>query len=181
MFRDRFDSLDADRMTMIEAGSGPRRQTDADRHRRPRGAAAALSPAAPAIRESFGRRSTGGGRQMTIDSTTFGSITVDGETYEYDVIIRLSGKVERRKKKLSKEQYGTSHIVSKDEAKFIFEDGCETLIIGAGQGGNVRLSPEASDYFDKKGCKVIVEPTPEAIQSFNRSRAKKVGLMHVTC
>ncbi len=108
-------------------------------------------------------------------------ITIDAKTYEHDVIIRLSGKVEKRRKRLSKEKYGTSHIVSKEEAKFVFEDGCELLIVGAGQDGNVRLSPEASAYFDKKHCRVIVQPTPEAIVSFNRSRDKKIALMHVTC
>ena len=118
---------------------------------------------------------------MTIEDTKFGSITIDGKTYEHDVIVRLSGKVEKRKKKLSKEQYGTSHIISKDEAKFIFEDGCDVLIVGAGQEGNVRLSPEASDYFNKKRCKVLLQPTPEAIRSFNQSHDKKIGLMHVTC
>ena len=118
---------------------------------------------------------------MAIEDTKFGSITIDGKTYEYDVIVRLSGKVEKRKKKLSKEKYGTSHIISKDEAKFIFEDGCDMLIVGAGQEGNVRLSPEASDYFNNKGCKVLVQPTPEAIRSFNQSHEKKIGLMHVTC
>ncbi len=118
---------------------------------------------------------------MAIDATQFGNITIDGETYEYDVIIRLSGKVEKRKKKLSKEQYGTSHMISKDEAKFIYEDGCETLVVGAGQEGNVRLSPEASDYFKKKGCKVLLQRTPEAIRSFNQSRGRVIGLMHVTC
>jgi hypothetical protein len=55
------------------------------------------------------------------------------------------------------------------------------LIVGAGQEGNVRLSPEASDYFNNKGCKVLVQPTPEAIRSFNQSQEKKIGLMHVTC
>jgi hypothetical protein len=120
-------------------------------------------------------------KKMAIEDTKFGSITIDGKTYEYDVIVRLSGKVEKRKKKLSKEQYGTSHIISKDEAKFIFEDGCNLLIVGAGQEGNVHLSPEASDYFNNKRCKVLVQPTPEAIQSFNHSQEKKIGLMHVTC
>ena len=89
--------------------------------------------------------------------------------------------VEKRRKRLSKEKYGTSHIVSKEEAKFVFEDGCEVLIVGAGQDGNVRLSPEASTYFDKKRCRVILQPTPEAIVSFNRSRDKKIALIHVTC
>ena len=118
---------------------------------------------------------------MLIEDTKFGNITIDGKIHEHDVIIRLCGKVEKRKKKLSKERYGTSHIISKDEAKFIYEDGCETLIVGTGQEGNVRLSPEASDYFNKKQCKVLLQPTPEAILSFNQSRERKIGLMHVTC
>jgi len=38
---------------------------------------------------------------MEIEGTTFGTITIDGRTYEHDVIIRLSGDVVKRKKKLS--------------------------------------------------------------------------------
>jgi hypothetical protein len=118
---------------------------------------------------------------MEIERTTFGTITIDGKTYEHDVIIRLSGEVARRKKKLSKKYYGTSHVLSKDEAKFVFEDGCEQLILGSGQMGNVHLSPEAEAYFAKKGCAVLLQPTPKAIHTFNRSHAKKIGLFHVTC
>ena len=33
-------------------------------------------------------------------------------------------------------------MLSKDEAKFVFEKGCEQLILGSGQMGNVHLSPE---------------------------------------
>jgi hypothetical protein len=36
---------------------------------------------------------------MEIEGTTFGTITIDGKTYEHDVIIRLSGEVVKRKKK----------------------------------------------------------------------------------
>jgi hypothetical protein len=97
------------------------------------------------------------------------------------VIIRLSGEVVKRKKKLSKMHYGTSHVLSKDEAKFVFERGCEQLILGSGQMGNVHLSSEAEAYFAKKGCEVLLQPTPEAIGVFNRSQAKKIGLFHVTC
>jgi hypothetical protein len=95
-------------------------------------------------------------------------------------IIQLSGKIEKRRK-LSKEKYGTSHIISQAEAKYVFEDGCDVLIVGAGHNGNVSLSQEASDYFDKKACRVILQPTPEAIRFFNQSHEKKIGLMHVTC
>jgi hypothetical protein len=54
---------------------------------------------------------------MEIESTTFGTITIDGKTYEHDVVIRLSGDVVKRKKKLSKKYYGTSHMLSKDERR----------------------------------------------------------------
>jgi hypothetical protein len=118
---------------------------------------------------------------MRIESSEFGNVTIDGQTYPHDVVISISGKVRKRKKKLSKKQYGTSHIISKEEAKSIFEKGCELLIVGAGQEGQVRLSPEARDYLAKKGCAVVVQPTQEAIERFNQSAAKKIGLIHVTC
>src|SRR5256885_14878659 len=70
---------------------------------------------------------------MKIENTTFGAITIDGTTYQHDVVVRLSGEVVKRKKKLSKKHYGTSHVLSKDEAKFVFERGCEQLILGSGQ------------------------------------------------
>jgi hypothetical protein len=118
---------------------------------------------------------------MKIDSTIFGAITIDGRTYQHDVVVRLSGEVVKRKKKLSKKLYGTSHVLSKDEAKFLFEKGCDQVVIGSGQMGNVHLSPEAEAYFKGKGCEVVLKPTPEAIRMFNRSRAKRIGLFHVTC
>ncbi len=118
---------------------------------------------------------------MEIEGTTFGTITFDGKTYEHNVIIRLSGEEVKRKKKLSKKYYGTSHVLSKDEAKFVFEKGGKQLILGSGQMGNVRLSPEADVYLAKQGCKVPLQPTPEAIRAFNRSHGKTIGLFHVTC
>ena len=118
---------------------------------------------------------------MQIDNTAFGEITIDGKTYEHDVIVRLSGEVLKRKKKLSKKLYGTSHVVSKDEAKFVFEKGCRRLILGSGQQGNVQLSPEAEAYFAKKECEVVIQPTPQAIRAFNEAQGKKIGLFHVTC
>src|SRR5215471_3109182 len=70
---------------------------------------------------------------MKIDSTQFGSITIDGETYRHDVVVRLSGKVEKRKKKLSKKIFGTSHVMSRPEAEFVYEKGSDLLVLGTGQ------------------------------------------------
>jgi hypothetical protein len=60
-------------------------------------------------------------------------------------------------------------------------DHVEIIIVGSCQVGNARLSPEAEAYFEKKDCKVLLHPTPEAIHVFNESHAKKIGLFHVTC
>src|SRR5271165_5925213 len=103
------------------------------------------------------------GDTMRVDSTEFGSITIDGETYHHDVLIRLSGKIEKRKKKLSKKLFGTSHIMSREEAKFVYEKGSELLVLGTGQNDNVRLSPEAGTFFARKGCEVLTDATPHAV------------------
>jgi len=116
-----------------------------------------------------------------IDSTKFGAITVAGETFEHDVIIRLDGEVKKRKKKLSKAIYGTSHIISVDEAKYTYEDGAERPIIGTGQSGMAELSDEAADYFKRKNCPVELLPTPKAIRAWNDAQGAVIGLFHVTC
>jgi hypothetical protein len=116
-----------------------------------------------------------------IEKTKFGSITIAGEKYEHDVLIRMDGKIEKRKKKLSKEVFGTSHIISKAEAEYVFEEGMETLLVGAGQEGLVKLSDEAAAFFKRKGCAVELLPTPKAIQRWNEASGKVAGLFHVTC
>lgn len=117
----------------------------------------------------------------TIDSTRFGQIKIEGEVFENDVIIRLDGEVKKRKKKLSKAIYGTSHVISLDEAKYIYEEGAEGLIIGSGQSGMVKLSDEAAAYFQARKCRVQLLPTPQAIRLWNQSQGAILGLFHVTC
>ena len=116
-----------------------------------------------------------------IDGTQFGSITIDGSNIEHDVLIRLSGEIKKRKKKLSKAVYGTSHTISLDEAEYIFEKGAEQLIVGSGQNGMVTLSDEASEYFEQKGVRVDLSPTPDAIHQWNKAKGSAIGLFHVTC
>ena len=47
-----------------------------------------------------------------IDGTQFGSITLGGAVYDHDVLVCPDATVKRRKKKLSKAVYGTSHTIS---------------------------------------------------------------------
>lgn len=116
-----------------------------------------------------------------IDSTSFGSITVDGNTYKYDILIRLNGQVEKREKGLSKELYGTSHKISLEEAKYIYEEGTEKLIIGTGQTGFVKLSEEAETFFRENKCGVELLPTPWAIERWNELEGRITAMFHITC
>jgi hypothetical protein len=88
-----------------------------------------------------------------IDQTQFGSVTIDGAVFTHDVIIRLDGQVEKRKKKLSK----------------------------AGQHGRVALSEEAAAYFARHRCQVELLPTPEVIPVWNHADGAVISLLHVTC
>ena len=116
-----------------------------------------------------------------IEATAFGSITVAGQKIRNDVILRLDGSVKKRKKKLSKQIYGTSHTISLDEIEHVYEDGAELLIVGTGQHDLVRLSEEAQRYLKKKGCQATLVATPEAIRLWNKAEGKVIGLFHVTC
>src|SRR5712691_2845504 len=114
-----------------------------------------------------------------IDQTAFGSITIEGECLEHDVLIRLDSQVKKRKKKLSKAVYRTSHIISLDEARHIYEQGAQRLIIGTGQYDSVRLSNEAASHFQCRQCKVKLFATPQAIQAWNVNKRMVIGLFHV--
>jgi len=116
-----------------------------------------------------------------INGTKFGSITVDGEVYDHDIVIRLSGKVKKRKKKLSKERYGTSHTVSVEEAEHIYDDGAEHVIVGTGQHGILKLSDEAKGFFTDHGCSVQAIPTPDAVKVWNEAEGKTIAMFHATC
>jgi len=116
-----------------------------------------------------------------INGTEFGSITLDGEIYDHDIAIRLSGNVKKRKKKLSKERYGTSHTVSVEEAEHIYGDGAEQVIVGTGQHGVLKLSEQAAAYFKDHGCSVQAVPTPDAVKAWNDAEGKAIAMFHVTC
>ena len=116
-----------------------------------------------------------------INDTWFGSITVEGRRYEHDIIIRLSGKVCKRDKQLSKAVHGTAHTISRAEIEDLHRKKAERIIIGAGQQGMSQLSDEAAEFLKAHHCACELCPTPEAIRRWNAAEGKVLGLFHVTC
>ena len=116
-----------------------------------------------------------------LKGTGFGWIDIDEKRISHDILIRLNGEVTKRKKKLTKDIYGTSHNISLPEAEYIYQEGAAGLLIGAGQFGRVRLSPEAAAFFEEKNCPVTILPTSEAVKAWNFRHSQLIGLFHITC
>lgn len=111
-----------------------------------------------------------------IDSTEFGSITVDGKRYDHDVIV-TSQKVKETRTE-------TRHLIAEKEFNELIAEEPELVIIGNGQYGDMEISDIVRDVAKKSGIKIVVLPTPEAIGKFNEliNEGKKVvAYMHVTC
>jgi hypothetical protein len=116
-----------------------------------------------------------------IDAVRFGAITVGGQRIAHDIVITPHGTVCKRKADLSKQLYGTSHRLSLAEIQSIWVPGTETLIVGAGLFGRVRLSAEAKAFLSEWGCDVKLCPLRRAVRLWNDSHGQAIGLFHITC
>ena len=99
------------------------------------------------------RRRLGGGQHDEDRQHPVGSITVDGETYAHDVVVRSSGKVEKRKKKLSKKIFGTSHMMSLPEAEFVYEKGSDLLVLGPASTTTCAFRPKQPSSLRARGAR----------------------------
>ena len=121
-------------------------------------------------------------RPVHFDATGFGFVVANGERHDHDVVVLESGKVKKRKKKLSKAASGSAHQVAAEEiAASLHPDAGLTLVVGTGQYGVLELTDEARRYLDAHGVHVDLAPTPEAIRRFNALDGRKGALIHVTC
>ena len=110
-----------------------------------------------------------------INSTSFGSITIDNKTYSQDVKILPSGKI--------LERWGPrgSHAICLEEFAEIIKEKPEVIVIGTGTSGVAELELEARSELEKNNIKIVEDITPRAIKIFNKAREPKAGLFHLTC
>lgn len=116
-----------------------------------------------------------------IDRVEFGRIWVDGVEYTHDIVVYPSGKIEERKKWLSKGKHGTSHKLDPEELREYLKEDFDILVIGTGIYGFLNLIPESRALVRDR--RVIEKPTPEAIKLFNELKKEKrvLGVFHITC
>jgi glucokinase len=116
-----------------------------------------------------------------IGKAKFGEVTVNGKSYDCDIVIRVDGKVRKRKKALAKEVYGSSHMIGPKELEKVCRGGPEVLFVGTGHSGQMQVTEEARQYLAQRSIECRALLTPEAVKAYNQSDARKAALIHVTC
>jgi hypothetical protein len=116
---------------------------------------------------------------MRIDRFTFGTVRIDGETYERDVVIDR-GEVHPRKKGPSKpyrDEYG--HTPLSVEEKIPWK--CSRLVIGTGAHGALPVMPAVLEEARRRGVEIVAVRTDQAIELLRDADARTNAVLHITC
>jgi hypothetical protein len=115
---------------------------------------------------------------MRFEAFSFGSIRIDGVTYEHDVLIDR-GEVHKRKKKPSKKfRADFGHTPVSVEEKIPWK--CRRLVIGTG-GGALPVMDEVKQEARRREVELRILPTPQAIELLKAAGRDTNAILHVTC
>jgi hypothetical protein len=116
---------------------------------------------------------------MQFGAFSFGSIQIEGVTYEHDVVIDR-GEIRKRKKKPSKkfrDEYGHTPLSAEEEIPW----ECRRLIIGTGAYGSLPVMTEVKREAEERKIELTAIPTEQAIKLLQKSREYTNAILHVTC
>jgi hypothetical protein len=114
-----------------------------------------------------------------IDRFTFGSIRIDGVTYEHDVVI-ARGRVRKRKKKSSKPfRVAFGHTPVSIEENIPWD--CRRLVVGTGADGALPVMDEVKQEAARREVELLTVPTSEAIGALQAEPKDTNAILHVTC
>ncbi len=117
---------------------------------------------------------------MKMRMQTFGEIEVDGECYDYDLVIER-GRIRRRQKKPSKTyraRYGHTPLSAEEAIPW---HGTQ-LFIGTGMYGKLPVMPEVYAAAEKERIEVVALPTPVLCKELQKLLPEDVNaVLHVTC
>ena len=115
---------------------------------------------------------------MRFTSYSFGSIRVDGVTYDHDLIIDR-GKIRKRKKAASRKfrgAYGHTPLSVAEDIQW----RCR-LVIGTGADGALPVMQQVRDEARRRKVDLVVLPTAEAIGALTKAPADTNAILHLTC
>ena len=116
---------------------------------------------------------------MQFRDFSFGSLRVDGETYDYDLVIDR-GKLRKRKKTASKGfkgDFGHTPVSIEEDIPW----KCQQLVIGTGAYGGLPVMDEVKREAKRRKVELVALPTAEAIQLLNNEPRETNAILHLTC
>jgi hypothetical protein len=116
---------------------------------------------------------------MRIEAFEFGSIRINGVTYESDVVIDR-GDVRERKKKPSKpfrDDFGHTPLSIEERIPW----KCRRLVIGTGAQGALPVMEQVKREADRRKVELLSLPTPLAIDALKKQSKNTNAVLHVTC
>jgi len=116
---------------------------------------------------------------MQFENFSFGSLRIDGSTYEHDVIIDR-GEVRKRRKKPSKkfrEDFGHTPLSAEEEIPW----KCHRLVVGTGAYGRLPVMKEVQREAERHRVKLLILPTIQAIEALQQDPDDTNAILHVTC
>jgi hypothetical protein len=116
---------------------------------------------------------------MRFESFSFGSIRIDGVTYEHDLVIDR-GEIRKRKKKASKQfrdGYGHTPLSAKEDIPW----RCRRLVVGTGADGGLPVMDEVRKEAQLRKVELLNLPTEDAIAVLKGSGKDTNAILHVTC
>jgi hypothetical protein len=116
---------------------------------------------------------------MHFGKFTFGSIQIDGSTYEHDVLIDR-GKIRKRKKKPSKkfrQEFGHTPLSAEEKIPW----KAKKLVIGTGAYGNLPVMEGVKQEAQRRKIELLILPTSKAIQALQQEAKNANAILHVTC
>src|SRR5438445_7723908 len=117
--------------------------------------------------------------RMRFDKFSFGSLQIDGSSYEHDVLIDR-GEISKRKRKPSKkfrEQFGHTPLSVEEN----IPRKSRQLVIGNGAYGRLPVMQEVRREAERRKIKLLMLPTIEAIELLNQNPKDTNAILHVTC
>ena len=116
---------------------------------------------------------------MRFTGYSFGSIQVDGVTYEHDLILDR-GKVRKRKKAASRKFRGAYGHTPPSTAENI-PRRCRRLVAGTGADGALPVMQQVRDEARRRKIDLVVLPTAQAISALTKATADTNAILHLTC
>jgi hypothetical protein len=116
---------------------------------------------------------------MRVEDFSFGSITIDGQTYGHDVVVDR-GKIRERDKRPSKKlQHAFGHTPLSAGEDIPWK--CRRLVIGTGAYGRLPVMDEVVDEATRRGVELVIEPTASAMKHVEGESKDTNAILHVTC